>query len=259
MKNNILRILKQMFGSSRMDDATEKQTSQNSHLLHDEEYQPEPCDLLVMAGDSSLILTSDRGLGGLWNFIDFDPCSGSTSECLTEMKKLLDEHFEEAYDAVLFPIEEKVFLLNMADSINRGACEEDSTYYKRFIDDKLDVFYPVIKRFVEKNSPSKTLGIMIYFGGGTGIGLNHLSELLANDGFRCLIEGAKPPCSGKEYLSESLAKKSMGEYEEFDNTPYYNSKMNIMEYYETGEERLVSAMKARLRERMKQQEKQKGG
>ena len=81
----------------------------------------------------------------------------------------------------------------MADCINRSACDEDSEYYKKHIDDKLDVFYPIIKMFAEKNSPSKIIGIMIYYGGGTGIGLSHLSDLLTNDGFCCIVEGSKAP------------------------------------------------------------------
>lgn len=231
MKSNILCILKQMFGSN------------------ENKYLPNPYDLMIVAGESSLVLTSDQGIGGLWNILDFDPCSGSTSECLAEMKTLLDEHLDEAYDAVIFPLDEdNVFLLNMTDGINGSLCNEDSKYYKQFIDDKLDVFYPVIKMFVEKNSSNKTVGIIIYYGGGTGIGHSHLSELLMNDGFRCVIEGSRPPFLFKESLSESLAIKGIGEYEVFDNKPYMD--MTLGEYEDSGARQHFSAMKNRLRERM---------
>lgn len=231
MKSNILCILKQMFGSN------------------ENKYLPNPYDLMIVAGESSLVLTSDQCIGGLWTILDFDPCSGSTSECLAEMKTLLDEHLDEAYDAVIFPLDEdNVFLLNMTDGINGSPCNEDSKYYKQFIDDKLDVFYPVIKMFVEKNSSNKMAGIIIYYGGGTGIGHSHLSELLMNDGFRCFVEGCRTPFVFEESLSESLAINGIGEYEEFDCRPYID--MTVEEYFHSGVRQLFSAMKGRLKERM---------
>lgn len=250
MKFNFFDILKQMFGNKTEDvNTTESQ----------KKYKPDPCDLLIIAGDSSLILTSDRRLGGLWNYIDFSPCSGSTSDYLAEMKTLLADSLDEAYDAALFPLDgKKSFLLNMADCINRSACDEDSEFYKKHIDDKLDVFYPIIKMFAEKNSPSKIIGIMIYYGGGTGIGLSHLSELLINDGFNCIVEGSKSPFSCKDYLSESLARKSMCKYEEFDNKPYNKPSMSLMEYCDTVEEQHLSSMKDRLRERINNEIQTKG-
>lgn len=231
MNPNVFCVLKQMFGSN------------------ENKYLPDPRDLMIVAGESSLVLTSDQGLVGLWYILDCYSCFGDVSESLAEMKTILDEHLNEAYDAVIFPLdEENVFLLNVTDGINRSACDEDCMQYKHFIDDKLDVFYPIIKMFIEKNSSNKMAGIIIYYGGGTGIGHSHLSELLMNDGFRCFIEGCRTPFVIGESLSESLAINGFGEYEEFDCRPYID--MTVEEYFHSGVRQLLSAMKDRLKERM---------
>lgn len=134
----------------------------------------------------------------------------------------------------------------MADCIRSHGYDEDSEFYKKYIDDKLDVFFPIIKMFAEKNSHSKVIGIIIIYGAGTGIGLSHLTDLLNNDGYRCIVEGFKPPFEFKNYLSESLARKSMCKYEEFDGKPYDKSSTDAMEYVEQH----LSSMKYRIRERI---------
>ena len=91
---------------------------------------------------------------------------------------------------------------------------------------------------------------MIYYGGGTGIGLSHLAELFANDGFKCYIEGTKSPLLKKEYQSEVLVRKAKGYYEEFDKLPFVDPKMSIQEFYDTVEKQRLSQMKNRLRERI---------
>ena len=246
MNNKIFQVLKQMFGgrSEEKPQTVLHSTSMNTTVQREDTHTLDPHDLLVIAGKSSLSITSDRRIGGRLNFIDYDPCSGSTRDCLNEMKKVLEENLEEAYDAVLIPIEANRYLLNMADNIDRSACDEVSEYYKKFIDDKLDVFYPIIKMFVEMNSQTKDIGIIAYFGGRTSVGLSHLSKLLSNDGFRCIIEGSKFPFAGKhkEHLFDSIVSKCSGDYEELENSTRVNSNMKLVEYDET----IISAMEERL-------------
>lgn len=49
-------------------------------------------------------------------------------------------------------------------------------------------------------------------------------------------------------MSDSLAIKGMGEYEEFDCRPYID--MTVEEYFHSCVRQLLSAMKDRLKERM---------
>ena len=102
--------------------------------------------------------------------------------------------------------------------------------------------------FVEMNRQTKDIGIIAYFGGGTSVGLSHLSKLLSNDGFRCIIEGSKFPFAGKhkEHLFDSIVSKCSGDYEELENSTRVNSNMKLVEYDET----IISAMEERLNTRI---------
>lgn len=248
MKNNIFTILKQMFGGHK-----EVRTVPTKFKTSSDTYIPDPNDIRIVAGDDVLIITDDKQIGGLWAGVDnYDPCSGSDQECFDAMRKLINENHNEACDSLIFKLEEHLYLVNLADSQNRGAFSRMDLYYLHLCEDKIGVFYPIIKHFVDKHSSNHEVGIVNLFGGGTSIGLVHLCDRLKADGFNCYIEGTILPFQkGKAgYVPARCRDYALfHNYEEFDGTPYWEN-CSLKVFFDNKVYSLLHAMTNRVKERI---------
>lgn len=217
-------------------------------------YKPDYCSLSLLAGEKTLTIICDRKIGGLWNCLRYDPCSGTSSDCIQEMRTLIHDIGKDSLlfpvSDILFPISDNCFILNIADNINRGDCREDSFYYQNYIEERIDVFYPIIKHFANKYSNSRAVGLMCYYGAGTGLGLSFLSCLLKADGFKCFSEILQLLCPDVDKDSKPLPVYSQGDLEVFDCSSLMSGSSTISEIYKEGKNSIYSALRNRLIERM---------
>ena len=206
-------------------------------------------DLSLLAGEKCLTIICDRRIGGLWNCLRSDPCGGSFSGCVQKMRRLIHNLDNDEMESLLFPMSDNSFVLNIAsDNINTGARSESSSSYQNFIEERLDVFYPIIKRYVELYANSSAVGLMCYHGSGTGLGVSFLSNLLYSDGFNCITEILQLPL--QEDDSKPLTINCKGELEVFDYSTRFDSSSTISELYKEGDDSLYCALRNRLKERL---------
>ena len=120
-------------------------------------------DLIISAGDKILILACDKGMSGLWiGEGHYDPCTVSVNDGHKFMSEYVVRNIDELYNSLLYPLEDNVFLLNITDSTNRGYCRG---YHKQYLYNSLiDIFLPIIQKFVRENSPNRHIGILISSG-----------------------------------------------------------------------------------------------
>lgn len=254
MKNSILNILKKMFGSQ--DDVCPVATD----FVHKTEvgksskkYAPNCNDVRIVAGEDVLIITDDKMIGGLWAGVDdYDPCSGSEQECYDSMSILIKENFDEACDALLFKLDEHLYLINIADCINRGPYDELGPLYLHLCEDLINVFYPIIKYFVDTHSDGDNVGLFNICGGGTSIAMSLLIDKFKADGYNCLVEIAVLPFQERKSLYAIQKCRSClfdFEYEKFDCQPYFNDS-SLADFFAKDVYVLLNAMKERVVERI---------
>ena len=213
-----------------------------------EKYIPNANDIRIIAGNATLVITDDKSIGGLWVGVsNYDPCSGSEQECFDAMRNLISSNFEEACESLIFKLDENLFILNIADCQNRWTYDKCGTLYFHLCEDKIGVFYPIIRNFIETNSIGKKFGVTICFGGGTSIGLLSLVNKLKEDGFSYYVLGTTLPFHKKkeESVSEMLG-KSIDNFEWFDCTPYIDKSKSLKKFYEEDVEVIFNAMKAKV-------------
>ena len=214
------------------------------------DYSPEINNLRIIAGDATLVIADDRLIDGLWTGVG---CSVSEQEGFEAMRSLISENFEKACETLIFKLGKNLYLLNIADSQSRAAFDQDGLFYLHICEEEIDVFYPIIKNFIEKHSSGKYFGVTIFFGGGTNIGLRKLVNKLKEDGFMYYVVGTTLPFpKRKESLSEKVG-MSVDNFEFFNCTPYIDESMTLGEFLEEGKEVIFDAMKARVREKLSSQ------
>lgn len=250
---NIFSILKSMFSSqkekanSSRNGTTEDSASITSNRTPNK-YIPNANDIRIIARNATLIITDDRSIGGLWAGISsYDPCSGSEQKGFDAMRNMISSNFKEACEALIFNLNKNLYLLNISDYQNRSAYKEDSLFYLHLCEDKIDVFYPIIRNFIETNSSEKRVGVTICFGGGTSIGLCSLVYKLKEDGFSYYVLGTTLPFpkNKEESLSERRG-KTIDNFEWFDCTPYIGESKSLMDFYKEDVALIINAMKAKV-------------
>lgn len=252
---NIFTILRSMFSNKEgtasvsLNGAADNSTSVISEIDPDR-YFPNAHDIRIIAGDATLVITNDKRIGGLWTGVtNYDPCSGSEQECFDAMRSLISENYEEACESLTFKLDGNLYLLNISDCQNRGAYDEDGLFYLHLCEDKIGVFYPIIKDFIEKHSGGKYFGVTICFGGGTSIGLCRLVYKLKEDGFLYYVLGTTLPFPKKKEESNSERRgKSIDNFEYFDCTPYIDQSKSLKKFFEEDIEVIFCAMKAKVKE-----------
>ena len=218
------------------------------------DYSPEIYDLRIIAGDATLVIADDTLIDGLGAVVyGHLPSSASEQECFEAMRSLISENFEKACETLIFKLGKNLYLLNIADCQNRFAYDQDGLFYLHLCEEEIDVFYPIIKDFIEKHSSGKYFGVTIFFGGGTNIGLRKLVNKLKEDGFMYYVVGTTLPFpKRKESLSEKVG-MSVDNFEFFNCTPYIDESMALKKFLEEGKEVIFDAMKARVKEKLSSQ------
>lgn len=139
-------------------------------------------DIRIVAGDNTLSLVYDACLGGLHNALSYDPCSGALQDCFSELNTIIGENLEEVYDSIIVKTGENQYLLNIGVNLLVGA----GKLFPKLCEDLIDVFYHVIKKFIDNNIVDNKVGIYSAFtDDGTSLGLFALMRHLKQDGYMC--------------------------------------------------------------------------
>lgn len=139
-------------------------------------------DIRIVVGDNTLSLVYDASLGGLHNALSYDPCSGALQDCFSELNTIISENLEEVYDSIIVKTGENQYLLNIGVNLLVGA----GKLFPKLCEDLIDVFYPVIKKFIDNNIVDNKVGIYSAFtDDGTSLGLFALMRHLKQDGYMC--------------------------------------------------------------------------
>ena len=139
-------------------------------------------DIRIVVGDNTLSLVYDACLGGLHNALSYDPCSGALQDCFSELNTIIGENLEEVYDSIIVKTGENQYLLNIVVNLLVGA----GKLFPKLCEDLIDVFYPVIKKFIDNNIVDNKVGIYSAFtDAGTSLGLFALMRHLKQDGYMC--------------------------------------------------------------------------
>uniref|UniRef100_UPI003FF1491F hypothetical protein n=1 Tax=Alloprevotella sp. TaxID=1872471 RepID=UPI003FF1491F len=140
-------------------------------------------DIRLIVGDKTLALVYNVCLGGLHNVLSYDPCSHDTQDCFSEINAIIEKNLEEAYESIVVKIGENQYLLNIGVNLLLGP----GSLSQQLCDDVINVFYPIIKRFIDENVVNNKVGVYSVFTGdnGTSVGLLSLVNLLEKDGYIC--------------------------------------------------------------------------
>ena len=77
-------------------------------------------DIRLVVGDYTLTLVYNVCLGGLHNVLSYDPCSGATQNCFTEINAIIEKSFDEVYDSIVVKTGENQYLLNIGVNLMLG-------------------------------------------------------------------------------------------------------------------------------------------
>lgn len=140
-------------------------------------------DIRLIVGDKTLALVYNACLGGLHNVLSYDPCSGATQDYFSEINAIIEKNLEEAYESIVVKTGENQYLLNIGVNLLLGS----GSLSQQLCDDVINVFYPIIKRFIDENVVNNKVGVYSVFtgGNGTSVGLLSLVNLLEKDGYIC--------------------------------------------------------------------------
>ena len=139
-------------------------------------------DIRLIVGDKTLALVYNACLGGLHNVLSYDPCSGATQDCFSEINAIIEKNLEEAYESIVVKTGENQYLLNIGVNLLLGP----GSLSQQLCDDVINVFYPIIKRFIDENVVNNKVGVYsVFTGDGTSVGLLSLVNLLEKDGYIC--------------------------------------------------------------------------
>lgn len=140
-------------------------------------------DIRLIVGDKTLTLVYNVCLGGLHNVLSYDPCSGATQDCFSEINAIIEKNLEEAYESIVVKTGENQYLLNIGVNLLLGP----GSLSQQLCDDVINVFYPIIKRFIDEHVVNNKVGVYSVFtgGNGTSVGLLGLVNLLEKDGYIC--------------------------------------------------------------------------
>lgn len=140
-------------------------------------------DIRLVVGDKTLALVYNVRLGGLHNVLSYDPCSGATQDCYSEIKVIIEKNLEEAYESIVVKTGEDQYLLNIGVKLQLG----NGSLSQQLCGDVINVFYPIIKRFIDEHVVNNKVGVYSVFtgGNGTSVGLLGLVNLLEKDGYIC--------------------------------------------------------------------------
>ena len=184
----LLEILKKMLSCATTETSESTEVSKSTVLpLVDSNKESKDYadleDIRLVVGDKTLALVYNVRLGGLHNVLSYDPCSGATQDCYSEIKVIIEKNLEEAYESIVVKTGEDQYLLNIGVKLLLG----NGSLSQQLCGDVINVFYPIIKRFIDEHVVNNKVGVYSVFTGGygTSVGLLSLVNLLEKDGYIC--------------------------------------------------------------------------
>lgn len=184
----LLEILKKLLSCATTETSESTEVSKSTVLpLVDSNKETKDYadldDIRLVVGDKTLALVYNVCLGGLHNVLSYDPCSGATQDCFSEINAIIEKNLEEAYESIVVKTGENQYLLNIGVNLLLGP----GSLSQQLCDDVINVFYPIIKRFIDENVVNNKVGVYSVFTGGygTSVGLLSLVNLLEKDGYIC--------------------------------------------------------------------------
>lgn len=127
-------------------------------------------DLRIVAGNKVLTIIYNRRELGLHSFGIYDYCSTSDEDGHRLMAQIIRENEDEAYKSLLIQSSEDEMWINIADCTNRGA-----GIYRRLHEQMIEVFEPIILKFIKDNAVLDNVGICVASG---EYGTSHVAPFL---------------------------------------------------------------------------------
>ncbi|MCM1139085.1 MAG: hypothetical protein NC453_11000 [Muribaculum sp.] len=128
-------------------------------------------DLRLVVGNRILTIIYDRRELGLHSFGIYNYCTTSDKEGHKLMAQIIHYNEEEAYKALLIKESGNEAWLNIADCTNRSAGQH--------IDNQMiEVFEPIILKFIQNNKVYNNVGLCVSLGEGTSHGALFLCKRL---------------------------------------------------------------------------------
>ncbi len=184
----LLEILKRMLSCATTETSEPTEVSKSTVLpLVDSNKESKDYadldDIRLVVGDKTLALVYNVCMGGLHNVLHYDPCSHDTQDCFSEINAIIEKNLEEAYESIVVKTGENQYLLNIGVNLLLGP----GSLSQQLCDDVINVFYPIIKRFIDEHVVNNKVGVYSVFtgGNGTSVGLLGLINLLEKDGYIC--------------------------------------------------------------------------
>lgn len=184
----LLEILKRMLSCATTETSEPTEVSKSTVLpLVDSNKESKDYadldDIRLVVGDKTLALVYNVCMGGLHNVLHYDPCSHDTQDCFSEINAIIEKNLEEAYESIVVKTGENQYLLNIGVNLLLGP----GSLSQQLCDDVINVFYPIIKRFIDEHVVNNKVGVYSVFtgGNGTSVGLLGLVNLLEKDGYIC--------------------------------------------------------------------------
>lgn len=184
----LLEILKRMLSCATTETSEPTEVSKSTVLpLVDSNKESKDYadldDIRLVVGDKTLALVYNVCMGGLHNVLHYDPCSHDTQDCFSEINAIIEKNLEEAYESIVVKTGENQYLLNIGVNLLLGP----GSLSQQLCDDVINVFYPIIKRFIDEHVVNNKVGVYSVFtgGNGTSVGLLGLVNLLKKDGYIC--------------------------------------------------------------------------
>lgn len=163
----LLEILKRMLSCAATEASESTEVSKSTVLpLVDSNKESKDYadleDIRLVVGDKTLALVYNVRLGGLHNVLSYDPCSGATQDCYSEIKVIIEKNLEEAYESIVVKTGEDQYLLNIGVKLRLG----NGSLSQQLCGDVINVFYPIIKRFIDEHVVNNKVGVYSVFTGG---------------------------------------------------------------------------------------------
>lgn len=131
-------------------------------------------DLRIIAGNKILTILYDRRELGLHSFGIYDYCSTPDTEGHKLMAQIIRVNEDDAYHSLIIESSKNEFWINIADCTNRGA-----GLHQRAQEQMIEVFEPIILRFIKDNAIFNNVGICVSYGAeGTSVSALSLCQKL---------------------------------------------------------------------------------
>lgn len=135
-------------------------------------------DIRIVVGNKTLTIIYDRRELGLHSFGIYDYCTTSDEEGHKLMAQIIRENEDEAYKSLIIESSKDELWINIADCTNRGVGS-----YSRVYNQMIEVFEPLLLRFIKDNAVSNNVGLCMSYGDDFSQTTSFLCQKLKTLGF----------------------------------------------------------------------------